>query len=82
MASKVEALLDENPTMNLDVAITKAHSSFGVFGLSSIEKSLQKLIDAKVKDMVLKELSPYFFGRKVIISFAIIAVAILLLGML
>ncbi|MFT6969891.1 MAG: hypothetical protein ACJAXX_000454 [Roseivirga sp.] len=79
LASKVESLLEERPEMNFDLAITKAHSSFGIFGLSSIEESLQKLIGAKVKDMVLKELSTYFFGRKVIISFAIIAVSILLL---
>jgi hypothetical protein len=43
---------------------------------------LQKLISAKVRDMVLKEFSTYFFGRKMIISIAIIAVGILLLGML
>jgi hypothetical protein len=71
MASKVESLLEERPEMDFQLAINKAHASFGIFGLSSIEESVSGSIHNKLKKRFLKELWTYFSSKKVLLLISI-----------
>lgn len=53
LASKIEALLEEKPDLSFDKALAKAHSSFGIWGLSSIEDSIKGGIKLKMKNRFL-----------------------------
>ena len=67
LASKVESLLAENPEMDFEMAINKAHASFGIFGLSSIEESVTGSIQNSLKKRFFKELWSYFSSSKLVI---------------
>lgn len=68
LASKVEALLEVRPDINFDLALSKAHSSFGIYGLSSLEESIEGGIWLRFKKQFLKSLFAYFFTTKVLIT--------------
>jgi len=79
MASKIEALLEEKPTMNFDLAITKAHSSFGIYGLSTLAESIEGGLLQRFKTQFFKELLSCFNSTKVFIPIALTAIGYFLL---
>jgi hypothetical protein len=78
LASKVEALLEVRPDMNFDLALSKAHSSFGIYGLSSLEESIEGGIWLRFKKRFLKSLLTYFITTKILITVVIAIVGYLL----
>ncbi|WP_323758120.1 hypothetical protein [Roseivirga sp.] len=79
MASKVEALLEEQPYINFDLAITKAHSSFGIYGLSTLAESIEGGLLQRFKRQFFKELLSYFSSTKIFIPIALTAISYFLL---
>ncbi|MGW8121846.1 hypothetical protein ACV07N_04230 [Roseivirga echinicomitans] len=75
MASKVEALLEEKPDMNFDLAITKAHVDLGIFGFATFEEAINSGYTASLRKTRNSELKSYLFGSKALITLAIIAIA-------
>ncbi|WP_053225055.1 hypothetical protein [Roseivirga seohaensis] len=75
MASKVEALLEEKPDMNFDLAITKAHADLGVFGFATFEDAINSGYAASLRKTRNSELKSYLFGSKGLITLAIITIA-------
>lgn len=57
VACKVEALLDENPKLGVDDAFRKVHSSFGIFGFSTLEESYKKAIEKRILKNYWQELT-------------------------
>ncbi len=57
VACKVEALLEENPKLGLDDAFRKVHSSFGIFGFSTLEESYKKAIEKRIRKSYWQELT-------------------------
>jgi len=79
MASKIEVLMEEKPDMNFDLAITKAHSSFGIYGLSTLEESIEGGLLQRFKNQFFKELLSYFKSTKIFIPVALTVMGYLLL---
>ncbi|MGW8121847.1 hypothetical protein ACV07N_04235 [Roseivirga echinicomitans] len=79
MASKIEALLEEKPDMNFDLAITKAHASFGIYGLSTLEESIEGGLLQRFKTQFFKELLSYFNSSKILIPIALTAIGYFIL---
>ncbi|WP_339609673.1 hypothetical protein [uncultured Roseivirga sp.] len=79
MASKIEALLEEKPDMNFDLAITKAHASFGIYGLSTLAESIEGSLLQRFKRQFFKELLFYFNSTKIFIPMALTALGYFLL---
>ena len=79
MASKVEALLEEKPDMNFDLAITKAHASFGVYGLSTLAESIEGGLLQRFKTQFFKELLSYFNSSKTLIPIGLAIIGYFLL---
>ena len=75
MASKVEALLEEKPELNFDVAITKAHADLGIFGFATFENAINSGYTASLRKTRNSELKSYLFGSKALITLAIITIA-------
>lgn len=49
VACKIEDLLEEHPSLNLEEAFRKVHASFGIFGFSSLEESYKKAIEKRMR---------------------------------
>ena len=79
MASKVEALLEEKPDMNFDLAITKAHASFGIYGLSTLAESIEGGLLQRFKRQFFKELLSYFNSSKILIPIGLAIIGYFLL---
>ena len=79
MASKIEALLEENPDMNFDLAITKAHASFGIYGLSTLAESIEGSLLQRFKRQFFKELLSYFNSTKIFTPMALTALGYFLM---
>ena len=67
MASKIEDLMAENPGLSFDLAISKAHSSFGIFGLSSIEESIRIGINKRFRKRLHKEIFSLFTTSRILL---------------
>ncbi|KYG73150.1 hypothetical protein [Roseivirga echinicomitans] len=80
MASKVEELLEEKPNMNFDLAITKAHSSFGIYGLSTLAESIEDGLLQRFKTQFFKELLSYFNSSKILIPIGLAIIGYFLLS--
>ena len=67
VACKIEELLEEGPTLSLEDAFRKVHSSFGIFGFSTLEESYTKSIHARVKKVFLArdERIPYLLSNPI-----------------
>ena len=78
MASKIEALLEEKPDMNFDLAITKAHADLGIFGFATFEDAINSGYTASLRKIRNSELKAYLLGSKALITLGIIAIAVLL----
>lgn len=79
MASKIESLLEEKPDMNFDLAITKAHASFGVYGLSTLAESIEGGLLQRFKTQFFKELLSYFNSSKILIPIGLAIIGYFLL---
>lgn len=60
LASKVETILEKKPDLNFQLALTKAHSSFGIFGLATLEDSITGSIKMQYRKQFLDFLKSYF----------------------
>ncbi|WP_297337766.1 hypothetical protein [Algoriphagus sp.] len=56
VACKIEDLLKDHPSLNLEDAFRKVHASFGIFGFSELEESYKKAIEKRIRLNYWKEL--------------------------
>jgi len=66
VACKIEELLEEGPTLSLEDAFRKVHSSFGIFGFSTLEESYTKSIHARVKKYFWQEMSAFLTSYRIL----------------
>ncbi|WP_100629787.1 hypothetical protein [Algoriphagus formosus] len=66
VACKIEELLEKRPTLSLEDAFRKVHSSFGIFGFSTLEESYTKSIQARVKKYFLQEMSAFLSSYRIL----------------
>lgn len=71
VACKVEALLDEKPTLALDDAFRKVHGEFGIFGFSDLAESYTKSIERRYQSFFREEFKSLFLSYKIIYPTAI-----------
>ena len=74
MASKIEALLEEKPDMNFDLAITKAHADLGIFGFATFEEAIYEGFRERQKRLKGAIFRSYFQGQKTLIPMSVILV--------
>tara|TARA_R110001599_G_scaffold318898_1_gene528602 strand:+ start:2680 stop:3360 length:681 start_codon:yes stop_codon:yes gene_type:complete len=72
MASKVEALLEEKPDMNFDLAITKAHADLGIFGFSTFEDAILGGIKVGCRRKLKQEFISYLTTPKALLVLGLI----------
>jgi hypothetical protein len=77
LASKVESLLAENPEMDFEMAIRKAHAGLGIFGLATFEDAIIKGFQTRVRKQYKLELLSYLNGSKTLTLLAVILFAFL-----
>lgn len=65
VACKVEVLLEENPTMELDDAFRKVHSEFGIFGFSDLAESYTKSIEKRYRRLFWQEVKLLFGSYRI-----------------
>ncbi|MCE7054776.1 hypothetical protein LZF95_08835 [Algoriphagus sp. AGSA1] len=65
-ACKVEVLLEERPSMDLDDAFRKVHSEFGIFGFSDLAESYTKSIGKRYRRFFWEEFISFFTSYRII----------------
>jgi hypothetical protein len=77
LASKVESLLEERPDMDFDLALRKAHSGLGTFGLSTFEESIYNGCKERTKIMRITLVKSYLKGNNLLITIGLLALGLL-----
>jgi hypothetical protein len=77
LASKVESLLEERSDMDFDLALRKAHSSLGTFGLSTFEESIYNGCKERTKIMRITLVKSYLKGNNLLITIGLLALGLL-----
>jgi hypothetical protein len=72
LASKVESLLEERPDMDFDLALRKAHSGLGVFGLATFEDAILMGFRTSVRKQYRIEFLSYLNGSKIFTLLSVI----------
>jgi hypothetical protein len=66
VACKIEELLEERPTLSLEDAFRKVHSSFGIFGFSTLEESYMKSIQSRVRKYFWQEMRAFITSYRLL----------------
>lgn len=66
VACKIEELLEEHPTLSLEDAFRKVHSSFGIFGFSTLEESYMRSIQSRVKKYFWQEMKDFLTSYRLL----------------